>query len=57
MSSGRRVAAANGSRADTIVRLSHGARAVIVACRPHQWIKNVLVLAAPAAAGVLFDPR
>ena len=25
--------------------------------RPRQWLKNVLVLAAPAAAGVIFDPR
>lgn len=25
------------------------------ACRPRQWLKNLLVFAAPAAAGVLFD--
>jgi len=57
MSSGRRVAVANGSRADTVARLSHGARVFLVACRPRQWIKNLLVLAAPAAAGVLFHPE
>src|SRR5436190_10919265 len=28
-------------------------RAVITTARPKQWIKNVLVFAAPAAAGVL----
>jgi decaprenyl-phosphate phosphoribosyltransferase len=27
--------------------------AVLVACRPKQWVKNVLVFAAPGAAGVL----
>jgi decaprenyl-phosphate phosphoribosyltransferase len=27
------------------------------ACRPRQWIKNSLVLAAPTAAGVLLQPR
>lgn len=27
------------------------------ACRPHQWLKNVLVLAAPGAAGVLTESR
>ncbi len=32
------------------------ARGLIRACRPRQWAKNVLVLAAPAAAGVLFEP-
>ncbi|QXC61605.1 decaprenyl-phosphate phosphoribosyltransferase [Aquihabitans sp. G128] len=33
------------------------ARAVFDACRPKQWVKNVLVLAAPFAAGRLTDPR
>jgi decaprenyl-phosphate phosphoribosyltransferase len=32
------------------------ARALIGACRPKQWSKNVLLLAAPAAAGVLTKP-
>lgn len=27
------------------------------ACRPRQWVKNVLVLAAPIAGGVAFQPR
>jgi decaprenyl-phosphate phosphoribosyltransferase len=27
------------------------------ACRPRQWVKNVLVVAAPAAAGILFHPE
>lgn len=31
--------------------------AVLVACRPKQWTKNLLVLAAPGAAGVLGDPE
>ena len=30
--------------------------AVVVAMRPHQWLKNVLVFAAPVAAGELFAP-
>lgn len=32
------------------------ARALLAACRPRQWVKNLLVLAAPAAAGILGDP-
>jgi decaprenyl-phosphate phosphoribosyltransferase len=32
------------------------ARAVLRAARPKQWTKNVLVFAAPGAAGVLFHP-
>ena len=31
------------------------AAALVAAARPRQWVKNVLVLAAPAAAGVLDD--
>ncbi len=31
--------------------------ALLVACRPKQWVKNLLVLAAPGAAGVLGDPE
>jgi len=33
------------------------AGALLRACRPRQWVKNVLVAAAPAAAGVLAQPR
>jgi decaprenyl-phosphate phosphoribosyltransferase len=32
-------------------------RILLRACRPRQWTKNVLVLAAPIAAGVAFQPR
>jgi decaprenyl-phosphate phosphoribosyltransferase len=32
------------------------ARELVRACRPKQWSKNLLVLAAPGAAGVLFHP-
>jgi decaprenyl-phosphate phosphoribosyltransferase len=32
-------------------------RALLRACRPRQWTKNVLVLTAPIAAGVAFQPR
>jgi decaprenyl-phosphate phosphoribosyltransferase len=33
------------------------ALSLLLACRPKQWSKNLLVLAAPAAAGVLFHPE
>jgi decaprenyl-phosphate phosphoribosyltransferase len=33
------------------------ATALVRACRPRQWIKNLLVLAAPGAAGVLTKPE
>jgi len=33
------------------------ARALVRACRPRQWSKNVLVLAAPCAAGVILRPQ
>ncbi|WP_017538443.1 decaprenyl-phosphate phosphoribosyltransferase [Nocardiopsis halophila] len=32
------------------------ARALLRACRPKQWLKNLLVFAAPGAAGVLGEP-
>jgi decaprenyl-phosphate phosphoribosyltransferase len=35
---------------------SHTVRVVLRACRPRQWSKNVLLLAAPAAAGVIAVP-
>ncbi|BBC36059.1 Phosphoribose diphosphate:decaprenyl-phosphate phosphoribosyltransferase [Streptomyces graminofaciens] len=33
------------------------ARALLRTARPRQWVKNTLVVAAPAAAGELFTPR
>jgi len=32
------------------------ARILLRACRPRQWVKNVLVLAAPIAGGIAFHP-
>jgi decaprenyl-phosphate phosphoribosyltransferase len=32
-------------------------RSLLRACRPRQWVKNVLVLAAPGAAGILARPE
>ena len=34
-----------------------GGRVLLRACRPRQWSKNLLVLAAPCAAGVLDQPQ
>ncbi|MFJ9556907.1 decaprenyl-phosphate phosphoribosyltransferase [Nocardiopsis sp. NPDC101807] len=36
--------------------LRRTARALVRACRPRQWLKNLLVLAAPGAAGALGSP-
>ncbi len=36
--------------------LTRQARALLQTSRPKQWVKNVLVLAAPAAAGTLLSP-
>ncbi|MBP7971292.1 MAG: decaprenyl-phosphate phosphoribosyltransferase [Candidatus Nanopelagicales bacterium] len=33
------------------------ARALLTAARPKQWVKNVLVFAAPVAAGVILQPK
>ncbi len=33
------------------------ARGLLKTARPKQWIKNILVFAAPAAAGVVFEPH
>ena len=33
------------------------ARILLRACRPRQWVKNVLVLAAPVAGGIAFQPQ
>ncbi|TDD17344.1 decaprenyl-phosphate phosphoribosyltransferase [Nonomuraea diastatica] len=38
-------------------RAATPALALVRAARPRQWLKNVLVLAAPMAAGVLGEPR
>ncbi|TMR21078.1 decaprenyl-phosphate phosphoribosyltransferase [Nonomuraea turkmeniaca] len=38
-------------------RTTSPALALVRAARPRQWLKNVLVLAAPLAAGVLGEPR
>src|ERR1700690_2380197 len=32
-------------------------RALVRGIRPRQWSKNILVLAAPVAAGIAFQPR
>ncbi len=45
-----------GERADDVRASRFPVRALLRACRPRQWVKNVLVFAAPGAAGVLGDP-
>lgn len=41
---------------DIMWTLPRGALALVRAARPRQWAKNLLVLAAPLAAGVIDDP-
>lgn len=43
-------------RPDTIPRQRAVIRSLVATARPRQWIKNVLVFAAPATAGVLLQP-
>jgi decaprenyl-phosphate phosphoribosyltransferase len=42
-----------------VTEIAVGSRLPVLlrACRPRQWIKNTLVLTAPIAAGVAFQPR
>ena len=44
------------SGADSVPTRRNAARALLRACRPRQWAKNVLVLAAPLAAGAITQP-
>jgi decaprenyl-phosphate phosphoribosyltransferase len=44
------------NRPDTIPRQRAVIRSLVATARPRQWIKNVLVFAAPATAGVLLQP-
>jgi decaprenyl-phosphate phosphoribosyltransferase len=39
------------------VTLGRRARILLKACRPRQWVKNILVLAAPIAGGIAFHPQ
>jgi len=43
-------------RQDSIPRQRAVMRSLVATARPRQWIKNVLVFAAPATAGVLLQP-
>jgi decaprenyl-phosphate phosphoribosyltransferase len=56
MSSERRADVLLRPRADALGRSARTMRALLIACRPQQWVKNLLVLAAPAAAGILTHP-
>ncbi|GAA1098344.1 decaprenyl-phosphate phosphoribosyltransferase [Nocardiopsis metallicus] len=40
-----------------LLRVGELSRALVRACRPRQWLKNLLVFAAPATAGAFGDPR
>jgi decaprenyl-phosphate phosphoribosyltransferase len=42
--------------AEVVPAQARTARALLTATRPKQWVKNALVLAAPAAGGVLLQP-
>lgn len=50
-------AASSAEQATVKVRDRTVALALLRACRPRQWSKNLLVLAAPAAAGILIHPE
>jgi decaprenyl-phosphate phosphoribosyltransferase len=39
------------------VTLVRRAQILLKACRPRQWVKNILVLAAPIAGGIAFHPQ
>ena len=49
------VTAARGVGAENVA--PRPVRSIIRTARPKQWLKNVLVLAAPGAAGILDEPR
>jgi decaprenyl-phosphate phosphoribosyltransferase len=51
-----RPAPAPGSKAPDTGRRPSLARSLLRTARPKQWVKNVLVFAAPGAAGVLTEP-
>ena len=44
------------SRAVQSAGARNGPAAILAGMRPKQWLKNVLVFAAPLAAGSLFEP-
>src|SRR5260370_38882785 len=52
----KRSARARGSQAPDTGRHPSLARSLLRTARPKQWVKNVLVFAAPGAAGVLTEP-
>ncbi len=53
----RRLPKSRGASPQRGPRRPRTSTALLRATRPQQWVKNVLVLAAPAAAGVLLRPR